>query len=163
MLTRNNFILEKTTDPSHQNSLYYIIGILSFIIYTHLHPQHTKPTQYICFIFPEVQVTGTLRTQKDLQNSVGQVSSDCSWQSLHITRRFPNLAGQQSHGQSSRPTLDLLNQKFCQWGLGLYFLRLSEAHGTGRSPQRLWMWSGQVHQQAGRRRESMEWSLETGG
>lgn len=34
----------------------------------------------------------------------------------------------------SRPSPDLVNQKFCQWGLGLHFLRLSEEHTPRRTP-----------------------------
>ena len=42
----------------------------------------------------------------------------------------PRLAEQQCHTRAFRPTSHLLNEKFCQWGRGLYFLdsRVCDPH-----------------------------------
>lgn len=65
--------------------------------YTHIPRLNTQSLLNV-FTSPSLKLrSGNLRTQKDLQNSVVQVSSECFRQWVHVTRRFPNLAGQQSH------------------------------------------------------------------
>lgn len=96
MFTTNNLILERSRThciETHHTVTDLLSSWVPLVYYIHT---HTVPAYLIyLFLFPEVQATGNLRTQRDLQDSVGQLSSECFGQWVHASWRFPNLAGQQ--------------------------------------------------------------------